>query len=422
MMMETFEEQLGFNERQEEVPSILTVTELNNYIKVMFEKDPFFSSIMVRGELSNFTNHYKSGHMYMSIKDEGSIIRAVMFAGNAKKLKFVPESGMKVIVTARVAAFPRDGQYQLYLSDMQPDGIGALHVAFEQLKEKLAAEGLFDDSRKRPLPRMPMTIGVITSPTGAAVRDIINVLGRRYPLGVVKLCPVLVQGDSAAPQLVKAIRMFNKRGLADVIIIGRGGGSIEELWAFNEEIVARAVAESEIPIVSAVGHETDFTICDFAADLRAPTPSAAAELVSPNISELRTFLLGYRTRVQNALLGEIKAYRAKVQTIQKSRALQSPKNLLEDKQMQLAFVTQGMLSSMERIIALNKHRFVATAAKLDALSPLAVLGRGYLIAKKENKVIDSIKNLQRGDSITLNLCDGEAECCVTELHSAKLAE
>ena len=257
---------------------VISVSQLNRYVKSLLEGDANLAAVYIGGEISNFTNHYKSGHLYMSLKDEGAVVKAVMFRAYASKLAFTPENGMKVIVRARVSLYEKDGAFQIYIEEMQPDGVGALQIAFEQLKKKLAAEGLFEASRKKPLPRYPARVGVITSPTGAAVRDIFNVLGRRFPLARVVFTPVLVQGEGAPAQLVAALRRFNETNAADVLIIGRGGGSIEELWAFNDETVARAVAASRIPVISAVGHETDFTICDFVADLRAPTPSAAAEL------------------------------------------------------------------------------------------------------------------------------------------------
>ena len=257
---------------------VVTVSQLNAYVKSIMDSDYNLSDILVSGEISDFTNHYRTGHYYMTLKDEKACIQAVMFKGSNIRLKFMPENGMRVIARGRVSVFERDGKYQLYIDDMQPDGIGSLSIAFEQLKAKLEKEGLFDKSKKPRIPVCPMRVGVVTSPTGAAVRDIVNVLGRRFPLAQIVFCPVQVQGENAAPQIADAIKRFNKGKYADVLIVGRGGGSVEDLWAFNEEIVARAVAGSEIPIISAVGHETDFTICDFAASLRAPTPSAAAEL------------------------------------------------------------------------------------------------------------------------------------------------
>ena len=272
-------------------PTVYSVTELNNYVKSLLDNDGNLKSVFVTGEISNFKNHY-SGHMYMTIKDEGGAIKAVMFSSYASRLKFVPENGMKVIIFGSVSLYVKDGSYQLYITDMQPDGVGALNLAFEQLKEKLGNEGLFDTKNKKQIPRFPEKIGVATAPDGAAVRDIFSVLKRRYPVAEIVFCPVAVQGASAAPEIAEAIRLFNKQSECDVLIIGRGGGSLEDLWAFNEEIVARAIFESDIPVISAVGHETDFTIADFVADLRAPTPSAAAELLCENIfdKKIKTFL------------------------------------------------------------------------------------------------------------------------------------
>ena len=268
-------------------PTVYSVNELNSYVKRILDNDENLKHIFVTGEISNYKAHY-SGHLYMTIKDESASVKAVMFAGNASRLRFRPENGMKVLIFGTVSLFPRDGSYQLYISDMQPDGMGALSVAFEQLKKKLAAEGLFSDSYKKPIPKFPTRIGVITSETGAAVQDIFNVLSRRFPSAEVVLRPTQVQGDGAAQDIAKAIYVFNEYNAADVLIVGRGGGSIEDLWAFNEEVVARAVFASEIPVISAVGHETDYTICDFVADLRAPTPSAAAELAVPDRLELKS--------------------------------------------------------------------------------------------------------------------------------------
>ena len=292
---------------------VLSVSQLNRYVKSIIEQDYNLQTVFVQGEISNFTNHYRTGHYYMTIKDEYSSIRAVMFKSANSRLRFMPENSMNVIIKGRVSVFERDGQYQLYIDDMQPDGAGALSLAFEQLKNKLAAEGLFDESRKRPIPRFPERVGVVTSPTGAAIRDIINVISRRFPAAELILCPVQVQGASAAGQIKAAIELFNAKKAADVLIVGRGGGSAEELWAFNEEPVARAVAASEIPVISAVGHETDFTICDFAADLRAPTPSAAAEIAVPDITALGELLGSFSRRMNSAIGGTLTHEKARLE-------------------------------------------------------------------------------------------------------------
>lgn len=392
---------------------IFSVTELNDYIRRKFEEDSTLRRVIVKGEISNFTNHYRSGHLYLSLKDEGAIIRAVMFKSSAQKLIFEPESGMKVIVTARVSVFPRDGQYQLYISEMQPDGIGALHVKFEQLKAKLAAEGLFDETKKKKLPKMPLRIGVVTSPTGAAVRDIINILRRRFPAATVLLYPVLVQGPQAAPDISRAIAFLNEGRKCDVMIVGRGGGSLEELWAFNEEEVARAVAASEIPVISAVGHETDFTICDFCADLRAPTPSAAAELAVPSVAEIKKRMLNYNARVTKVMLSKIEHQRERVRGLARSRSLSSPRAYLEERRMRLLYVGRGITAAMNRRNGARRSAFGAMAAKLDALSPLAVMARGYSIATSGGAVLRSAAALAAGDEVELRFRDGSATCEVT---------
>ena len=309
---------------------VLSVSQLNRYIKSIIEQDMNLQTVFVEGEISNFTNHYKTGHYYMTIKDDSSSIKAVMFRTANMRLKFMPENSMKVIIRGRVSVFERDGQYQLYIDDMQPDGTGALSLAFEQLKERLAKEGLFDSEKKKSIPAYPMRVGVVTSPTGAAIRDIINVISRRFPLAELVLCPVAVQGDYAAPQIKAAIELFNVEKAADVLIVGRGGGSVEELWAFNEEIVARAVAASEIPVISAVGHETDFTICDFAADLRAPTPSAAAELAVPDTLQQKEMLLSAFRRMDSAVSDKIASQRAKLEFEKSALERMSPKNYTDN--------------------------------------------------------------------------------------------
>ncbi len=386
---------------------VVTVTQLNQYVKSLLDGNPLLSSVYISGEISNFTNHYKSGHLYFTLKDETAAVKAVMFKGQASKLTFEPESGMKVIVRARVSLYDRDGAYQIYVDAMQPDGVGALQKAYEQLKAKLEKEGLFDDKRKKPLPRFPQKVGVITAETGAAVRDIINVLGRRYPLADIVLCPVLVQGDGAPPQLIEALERMNAEKAADVIIIGRGGGSIEDLWAFNDEGVARAVAASEIPVISAVGHETDFTICDFVADLRAPTPSAAAEQAVPDQNELRTQLGHLTERASAALDFRLKRERQRLEALAKSRMLREPMTLIEEQQMRLDYTVRGLQTVCGGTVLNEQKRLSAAAAKLDALSPLKVLGRGYAIARKGETVLRSVKDVKSGDRLTVRLSDGE---------------
>ncbi|MCK9478516.1 MAG: exodeoxyribonuclease VII large subunit [Firmicutes bacterium] len=387
----------------------VSVTALNRYIKTMLENDNRLSAIAVSGELSNFKCH-TSGHCYMTLKDEKSAIRAVMFKSSADRLRFRPENGMKVIVTGRVSVYERDGQYQLYISAMQPDGVGALFAAFEQLKEQLTKEGVFDSEKKKAIPKFPDTIGVITSPTGAAVRDIVNVITRRYPIAEVVIYPVLVQGDGAAQQIAEAIDFFDVENAADVLIIGRGGGSIEELWAFNEEAVARAIYRCSIPIISAVGHETDFTISDFAADLRAPTPSAAAELAVPSREEL----------IEQLRQNYRRAYFSVSKTIKNNKEILSRfsiKNPL-DTINQHRILTDNTVRHMNNAVLTNfetkSKQLAVAAAALSALSPLKVLERGYGVAQKQQKVIRSVTQVSLGDEISLTLSDGKILCGVTD--------
>ena len=368
----------------------------------------------ISGEISNFTNHYKSGHLYMSLKDENAVVRAVMFKGYASKLAFKPEDGMKVIVRARASLYDKDGSFQLYIEAMEPAGMGALQVAYEQLKTKLKAEGLFDPSRKKPIPAFPRRVGVITSPTGAAVRDMLNVLGRRFPMAEVVFHPVLVQGDGAKAQIVDALRRFNAIRAADVILLGRGGGSIEELWAFNEEDVARAVAASEIPVISAVGHETDFTICDFVADLRAPTPSAAAELAVPDGNQLRIRLIQlYRLLKQN-VQHTVEQQEKRLSLICAKRCLATPLYYVEEQGMRLDYLTRRFVAAQQQYLHSGSRRLTAAAAKLDALSPLRVLSRGYAIAAAEGKVIKSVHDIPPGGEFSLRVSDGELPCAVRQ--------
>ena len=394
---------------------VLSVSQLNRYVKSIIEQDMNLQTVFVQGEISNFTNHYKTGHYYMTIKDELSSIKAVMFKTANMRLKFMPENSMSVIIRGRVSVFERDGQYQLYIDDMKPDGMGALSLAFEQLKAKLAKEGLFDSERKKPIPAFPMRVGVVTSPTGAAIRDIINVVSRRFPLAELVLCPVAVQGDYAATQIKAAIELFNSEKAADVLIVGRGGGSVEELWAFNEEMVARAVAASEIPIISAVGHETDFTICDFAADLRAPTPSAAAELAVPDSLQQKQMILSAFRRMDSAVSDRIAAQRAKIEMKIAALERTSPKNYIDNLSVRCDRAIMAMDSAVKHEIAVKSKDFSALCAKLDAMSPLKILARGYSVASKEGKILSDINSVSTGDKINVMLSGGEIGCEVTEV-------
>jgi exodeoxyribonuclease VII large subunit len=396
-------------------PLVLTVTQLNTYVKSLLDGDRNLMSAFVCGEISNFTNHYKSGHLYLSLKDDKCVIKAVMFAPQARRLRFAPQDGMRVIVRGRVSVYEQSGQYQLYIEDMQPDGLGALNLAFEQLKTKLAAEGLFDPQCKKSLPKYPSNIGVITSPTGAAVHDMEQVLARRYPLAQIVFCPVLVQGEGAAPQLVAAIEKFNRFDCADVIILGRGGGSIEDLWPFNEEKVARAVAASHIPIISAVGHETDFTICDFVADLRAPTPSAAAELAAPNIEELQFNIQTYRAALEKSMQLKLAELKRQIESLTLKRSFQIPQELVELQRMKTDNLVNRMISCIQKDVSNSKTQLSNLSGKLDALSPLKVLSRGYAIAyDADNHVLTQAKDAEIGSEISLLLHRGTLQCMVRE--------
>lgn len=393
--------------------NVISVSNLNRYVKMLLEEDAHLAPVYVSGEISGFVNHYKSGHLYFSLKDETALVKAVMFRTYASRLKFVPENGMKVIVRARVSLYEKDGAYQIYVEDMQPDGVGALQLAYEQLKKRLEAEGLFDSSRKRALPPFPNRVGVITSPTGAAVRDIFNVLGRRYPVAQVVFLPVLVQGDGAPPQLVAAIERFNREQAADVLIIGRGGGSPEELWAFNDERVCRAVAASAIPVISAVGHETDFSLCDFAADLRAPTPSAAAELAVPDIAELLLSVRQTEARLSVAIRTCVQQRCAALAALRTKRALSTPTYVLEQSALRLDMLTRSFSHQAKTALATADARLSAVAAKLDALSPLKVLSRGYAIPQTaDGAVLHSVTGVKTGDTVNMHLRDGDLRCTV----------
>lgn len=387
-------------------PTVFSVTELNNYVKRILDNDENLKNVFVTGEISNFKNHY-SGHMYMTIKDEGGAIKAVMFSSYASRLKFVPENGMKVIIFGSVSLYNKDGSYQLYITDMQPDGVGALNLAYEQLKEKLQNEGLFSTEHKKPIPQFPEKIGVMTAPDGAAVRDIFSVLKRRYPVAEIVFCPVAVQGASAAPEIAKAIKLFNEQNAADVLIVGRGGGSLEDLWAFNEEIVARAIFQSQIPVISAVGHETDFTIADFVADLRAPTPSAAAELAVPDIFELKSDLLGLKQHLSVLMRNLVESEKEKVENIQKQVTILSPANKIKNSRQELSNLYEKAVNLVTLKVNDEKTKISLLSSKLNALSPLNVLSRGYSISYNNDLPIKSVNDVKSGDNIKIRVTDGE---------------
>lgn len=395
---------------------VITVSQLNRYVKMLLQEDVALTPVYVSGEISNFVNHYKSGHLYFSLKDENALVKAVMFRTYAARLAFRPEGGMKVIVRAKASVYEKDGTFQLYVEDMQPDGVGALQIAYEQLKKRLQEEGLFDAARKKALPPFPTRIGVITSPTGAAVRDILNILARRYPLAQVVFLPVLVQGEGAPPQLVAALERMNREKAADVLIIGRGGGSLEELWAFNDERVCRAVAASEIPVISAVGHETDFTLCDFAADLRAPTPSAAAELAVPDAAELLLSLRQTQVQLTVLMRSRLEKVRTELQILHRQKALSSPTYYVEQMAMQLDLLTRSFEHSAKTALQDAHAQLSALAAKLDALSPLKVLSRGYAMARTDGgRLVTSVADVCKGDTLYMDMCDGTLVCMVQDI-------
>jgi exodeoxyribonuclease VII large subunit len=391
---------------------IYSVNEVNTLIKDMLDSDVRLMKIFIRGELSNY-KIYPSGHHYFTLKDSDATLKAVMFRREADRLRFKPENGMKVIALGRITVFPRDGQYQLYCSGLTPDGVGDLHVAYEQLKEKLFKEGLFDEKHKKPLPKYPQRIAVITSSAGAAVRDIIRVLGKRFPQAKIILLPVRVQGVEAPPEICGAIKYANRYKVADLIIAGRGGGSIEDLWAFNDERVARTIFESEIPVISAVGHEPDYTISDFVADLRAATPSNAAELAVPDRQELIETINSYKKRMAAALKGRIDYEKEKLKRLSQSRALSSPMNYIDDRRLLLDHLSGRLASSAELRVKHLRSDFIRLASALDAMSPLKVLARGYSIAvKSDGSVIKRAADTQAGEDITVKTSEGSINCKV----------
>ena len=395
--------------------NVLSITQINEYIRRTMDSDPLLGNVAVRGEISNY-KLYPSGHHYFTLKDEGAALKCVMFKGNAMRLRFRPENGIKVIAMGKISVFPRDGAYQLYCSGMAMDGVGDLHAAFEQLKAKLGAMGLFDPSHKKPIPKYPGTIGIVTSSAGAAVHDMLRILKKRYPLTNVRLLPVRVQGAEAPGEIAAAIRYANYYKLADVLIVGRGGGSIEDLWAFNDEQVAYAIYESQIPIISAVGHEPDVTISDYVADLRAATPSNAAELAVPDQDALKQTLDAVSAAIATALSRQLKASRKHLEVLSSSNCLQSPLGYLQQKQRDLDTISNRMISAQGRVVHNQKQRFIGLTSKLDAMSPLKVLTRGYAMTQKEDgTVLKSVKQTKVGDNIQISLNDGQLSAVVSDV-------
>lgn len=395
--------------------TILSVSQLNTYVRSLLDSDQRLQNVFVTGEISNFTEHIRSGHLYMTLKDANASIKAVMFAGNASRLKFHPENGMAVIVRGRASVYERDGAYQLYIDDMQPEGIGSLAIAFEQLKDKLSKEGIFDEAHKKPIPTFPLRIGVISSPTGAAVQDVLNVLGRRFPLAKVIFAGVPVQGEGAGDVIAHAVADFNYLNCADVLIIARGGGSAEDLWEFNNENLAREIYKSKIPIISGVGHETDFTICDFASDLRAPTPSAAAELCVPDIFELLDYVNSIKDRLNSAIFSKISLEEMRLDNLADKGFLKKPSVYLEENKKRLFDLNKSLNNSINNITNDKINELSLLISKLDALSPTKVLLRGFSIIKSKEKVVSSVNQIELNSNIKIELSDGEVKATVTEI-------
>ena len=388
---------------------VLSVSQVNKYIKAMMDNDTLLSDITVTGEISNFKRH-SSGHYYFSVKDAGATISAAMFKWANRSLTFMPENGMRVLVRGRISVYEPLGQYQIIVSGLEPDGIGALYEQYEKMRQELEKRGYFDPSRKKPLPRLPRHIGVITSPTGAAIRDILNVLGRRYPVAKVELYPASVQGEAAPAELAQALRRVNADGVCDLVIIGRGGGSLEDLWGFNSMEVVNAVAASRIPVISAVGHETDFTLCDFVADMRAPTPSAAAELAVPDAAAILNYLRQYEAKTRAAVERRIQLGEARLAAVKNLPAMRNPLYFTETKARQLDELVTRMNTAMNDTVTSCDARLRETASRLAALNPLAVLERGYSVAYKGTTPVHSVTMLTEGDHIELKLSDGTAQC------------
>ncbi len=392
---------------------IATVTQLNNYIKTIIDRTPVLQNLWIKGEISNLKFH-SSGHIYLTLKDEGGVLRAVMFRNAAARLAFRPENGMKILAGGRISVYGRDGGYQLYIENMEAEGQGELYVRFEALKKQLEAEGLFNPARKKPIPLYPKTVGICTSPTGAAIRDIINILKRRYPVVKAVIYPCLVQGAGAAESIIRAIDYFNENKAADVLIVGRGGGSIEDLWAFNEEAVARGVAASEIPVISAVGHETDFTICDFAADLRAPTPSAAAELAVPDIAVLNRRIGECQSRLSVRLKEKAAYAERQLELISTRCSPESFRRRLGEMQISCDGLQNRMEAALKNMLSVQKQKLGATVGRLNALSPLSVLERGYSVALCEGKPVKATQDVTLGSEIWTVVADGKIKSVVTD--------
>ena len=398
-----------------QTPLILSVSQLNIYAKSVIDQDHNLNNVFVTGEISNFVDHYRSGHLYMTIKDSSASIKAVMFAGNAQRLKFKPENGMSVIIRGRVSIYERDGQYQLYIDDMQPDGIGSLSLAFEQLKEKLSALGLFAQEHKKAIPKLPSKVAVISSPTGAAIQDVLNVLGRRFPLADIVFAGVKVQGEGSAEQICYAIDEINRLNTADVIIIARGGGSAEDLWEFNNEKLAFAIYNSEIPVISGVGHETDFTICDFVADLRAPTPSAAAELAVPDANQQYFYVSSLKNTLDSSINEYLFNCESHFAKLCESNVLTNPVSIIEACEERLDSLSSDINNSIKDKIRDLSADFSVLCSSLDNLSPLKVLSRGYSIVKKGNEIISSIENLNKDDEVEIKFNNGSAKAKILEV-------
>ena len=400
------------------MPTIYSITQINEYIQGRMNEDPMLAQVAVRGEISNY-KLYPSGHHYFTLKDEQSALKCVMFKGNAMSLRFRPASGMKVIALGRISVYPRDGQYQLYVSSMAMDGIGDLYAAFEALKKKLSQQGLFDPAKKKPIPKYPQTIGIVTSSAGAAVHDILRILRRRYPLCSVRLLPVRVQGAEAPEEIASAIRYANAHDLADLLIVGRGGGSIEDLWAFNDERVAYAIYESHIPIISAVGHEPDVTIADYVADLRAATPSNGAELAVPDREALAQNLDAFSAAMTGALNRQLRLASQRLEGLAASSALRSPTGYLDRRKKDLQLLQEKLLAAQNRELSKAQQKYVANVAKLDAMSPLKVLSRGYAMAQKDTgELIRSVKQTTTGESIVVSLADGKLNASILSIKEA----